>query len=396
MRWFVPPPVRTAYFASSAQPGNGLPRVAHDEPRAGDRVDVRRASASRCRRGAAARLSASALARRAACAPRRSTRRDDVARRAPRAPSAASSRHSTRPSAVEHALGSSGRPQTTSACLASSRPRARAVAGTVASVVRSPRADVLRERERDQRARRAGASKTASPWLSAPAPARTRRRRPRTTPSARSARGVQRRAPRRAPRPARRPATRREPRQRRGVGRQRRRARRRGPTDTPASDFALLMAARHATATSKHRRVVAAARPPRSRRRRATARGGCSACPVSAGEDPRPDLLGDVRQRPARTAAAARRARGAAPRPPSRRRVVAARARLHQLEVGVGEVAPEERLGLLRARARSRSRRSAAVTRVDQRAQPRDEGAVELGVDRRACGPPARARTCRR
>ncbi len=160
------------------------------------------------------------------------------------------------------------------------------------------------------------------------------------------------------------------------------------PGDTPASDLALLMAARHATATSKQPAI--GRRGDRGELGERRPRGAMDArLPALVREHPGPDLVGHVRQdrreEPQQHAEpeAEPGDRGAAG--------VVAGAVLHELEVGVGEVVPEERLGLLQ-RVRVVEGLEGLRHPRDELAEPLDEGAIELDVDRGAAGP-ACART---
>ena len=133
-RWFVPPPVRTAYLARRRKPGSvfRVSRTTSCVPRTrSTQARVKVAIPQRCWR----RLSESrSPARRARASP------SSVASRSPAtavAPSAAWSvtRTAPRPPNTRWRRGS---PQTTSRSLAASRPRAGVPGGTSASEVRSP------------------------------------------------------------------------------------------------------------------------------------------------------------------------------------------------------------------------------------------------------------------
>src|SRR5213076_111735 len=96
---------------------------------------------------------------------------------------------------------------------------------------------------------------------------------------------------------------------------------------------------------------------------------------------PRPDLLRDVREHGREEAE-----KYIQPEPERRARRAAAgdvpHAHLYELEVRVGEVPPEERLGLLE-RVRVLELLVELRHPLDEPAEPRDERAVELVIDRR-------------
>ena len=273
IRWFVPPPVRTAYFASTRMPGMVL-RVS----RTTSPVPATRSTyASRERRDAAQVLQEvqrRVARRRAASARRPST----VATTSPglaSAPSAASTRHATAPEPAEDAI-EQRQPAHHELLLGQERgPRARAVAGTVASDVRSPSPRSSASASAMQRGDLRMVERRA-PWLSPPARARTELERPRPC----------RRRASRAPRRRRR-ATRAAASTSRSTGARRAsvagsaprvEARdRRGRSTRRASRLRLVD-----RGEARDRDVEASAGPRapprrRSRPRPATARGGCSA-----------------------------------------------------------------------------------------------------------------------
>ena len=177
----------------------------------------------------------------------------------------------------------------------------------------------------------------------------------------------------------------------RGVGRQRH-----AGDAAPDRDAALGLRLVDAAHTRRRRRSTAgppAARPPRGR-------PGRPRCTVDARlarlvrERPGPHLLGDVRQRRReeaqqhRQAEAQRRDRGSPP--------IAARRTLHQLEVRVGEVAPEERLGLRQRLRRTRTRRTPRSRGRPGARSRATKRTVELGRRSARVAAHAPARTCRR